>query len=421
MLGKKRGQQFRHTHNNSFTPMNERGYTPTDEELAPIPLPPSEGNDTAEREPEEPRSFDQQLAAAMEHATGPTRTIFGLMRELNRSKWVHALIFGATVTAQGALKYPEYRELKEAERVVAEQRAGLDQRQESIGDRLKRLDAALGDQNIFSLEYPQQLMEENEQLVRSQRKAFSWLGPPQDVSLPSDPNEYFRTENEPPRALATTDLRGRDPISEAECRIPADSLTIVLHRDFPRGWVDSEITSVTQTDSIRKMSDEYGTGGIEAAHCEDDSLQRSSIVLTGGSRSESMMYTMQQLLPHEIAHANDWYSDAEMTFEERVVLLDEIVQRVTAKDRWQSTYVEKIKNEDPQVQLSNRAAEYWAEIVSAYFHTPTKLHKKDFDIVDRMVRRTDPNFDVRKSIDHRAQVVWDIVNPHPELTEPRAK
>ena len=62
-----------------------------------------------------------------------------------------------------------------------------------------------------------------------------------------------------------------------------------------------------------------------------------------------------------------------LTPQERMTLVQEVVNRVNSRDRFKSSYVEGINNPDKKIQLSEKAGEYYAEITAAYFETSGSL------------------------------------------------
>ena len=103
---------------------------------------------------------------------------------------------------------------------------------------------------------------------------------------------------------------------------------------------------------------------------------------------------------HELIHSNDWIRDAEMSSLERLEMLDEVVDRLKSEDRFRSSYVESIENPDKKEELYIKATEYLAEIGKAYFMDPDMLKKgftKDFNIIDKLIKIHDSEFDVFES------------------------
>ena len=76
----------------------------------------------------------------------------------------------------------------------------------------------------------------------------------------------------------------------------------------------------------------------------------------------------------------------------------ELADRIQAKDRFKSAYVESIKDDEKKFQNLMRATEYWAEICAQYFDNRSKLSVTDVMLVETVIKKNDPeyNFEVNK-------------------------
>jgi len=126
-----------------------------------------------------------------------------------------------------------------------------------------------------------------------------------------------------------------------------------------------------------------------------------------------MEYIIENILSHEMAHANDWVSDMELSNEERLDLLLAVGSRLDAVPRYGSNYVEAIENKNKKTERYFKAQEYWAEISAQYFRDPDELDAKDYLLVDGVVRKTDPNFNCRKSSRERKELIKKYVERAP--------
>jgi hypothetical protein len=129
------------------------------------------------------------------------------------------------------------------------------------------------------------------------------------------------------------------------------------------------------------------------------------ILLTTAAEQQDIHYLVEELITHELGHANDWSSDMEMSNEERLDLLLAVSDRLDAASRYDSSYVESIKNRNKRLERYFKAREYWAEICSAYFNDPDVLDVEDYILVDSVVKKSDPNFNCRKSSQERSQMI----------------
>lgn len=188
-----------------------------------------------------------------------------------------------------------------------------------------------------------------------------------------------------------------DPqITELPGGLDTETLKRVITEVFPDGWVRNEIKSIKYKDEHKKPGLEYGLGE------EWETVAECGHFVFSGEKSEITFYKTKNdrtgesnlaVIAHEIAHANDWGADNEMTAEERVNLLLAIAKRLESSDRFQSLYVESIQNKDEQKKKYLQATEYWAEVCRQAFTDPSKLHIEDFNLVKKCVERGDKKFD----------------------------
>ena len=203
-----------------------------------------------------------------------------------------------------------------------------------------------------------------------------------------------------------------------EGTIPADKLREVIDKTFPKNWVNREVTSISQrAQSVgEKLATLLGGLGADGEVVASASMayesEKAEIVFYGVTSKLPMQYIANDFLTHELAHANDWESDIEMNEEERDRLLLQISERLDADDRHKSEYVESLTHRDKRVQKYAKAKEYFAEICAVYFSNPEILHVKDFEIVNAVVKKHDPEFDVKKTGDIRKQIMLELNEPY---------
>lgn len=200
-----------------------------------------------------------------------------------------------------------------------------------------------------------------------------------------------------PESLETTQTVATS-LDSSEGRITG--LRDLIQTAYPRGWVNNEVAFVLQTQDEYKIQESYGLKeGSQALATAGPSKTfpgRSEVVFYKLAKTQPMKY-MLEALSHEFGHANDWDSDNELSTGERVDLLLALGERIHSDDRFRSSYAEAITNRNKQLENYNKAREYWAEICRQYFTDYAKLNIKDFQIVDHHVRKSDRNFDLRKS------------------------
>jgi hypothetical protein len=161
---------------------------------------------------------------------------------------------------------------------------------------------------------------------------------------------------------------------------------------YPKGWVYNEIGAF-QINNFNKAMTYKGTSGNTLADSYPDSKYRIQINFYKIAEKQEGKCIVRTI-GHEVAHTNDWCSDNEMTALERAALILKVYQRMLEKDHFKSSYVESINEDDKKENDYYKTREYWAVICEEYFADPNKLNKKDFDLVDAFVKKTDPTFDV---------------------------
>lgn len=215
----------------------------------------------------------------------------------------------------------------------------------------------------------------------------------------------FNSETRETKKTETAPLYCKDGVLESM------DLSEIIDQTFPKGWVNNEVEAVITEKEIPKRN--VGNSGpkegwITIAVTRPSKEGRDKIIFSETAvRNESTNYIVNTF-GHEIAHANSWMSDNETGDEEKADLLLKIADRLSSADRYKSSYVESINNQDKNKEKYTKASEYWAEICAQYFEDPTQLNVKDFQIVDAQVRKTDPNYDWQKSRSERARILSKV-------------
>lgn len=182
---------------------------------------------------------------------------------------------------------------------------------------------------------------------------------------------------------------------------------------YPKGWVNNEIESVTQEEQAVENEDSGSREGwVTVAGARVSRAGKKKLVFYKVPMSEKPAEYVVETLGHEIAHGNDWFSDNEMNDEERADLALAISERLSAEDRFQSSYVESIEHEDKKKERYKKATEYWAEISAQYFENASKLNVKDFIIVDQQVQKTHPGFNWRETKERRDNLIRQSLKQH---------
>lgn len=203
--------------------------------------------------------------------------------------------------------------------------------------------------------------------------------------------------------------------------ITAEKLSSIL-KMYPRGWVDGEVDSITYSDTeyVRLGVQERGLDSAEwsaLATAERGLMKEGSAIRFYPIAKIKTLRSLDNALAHELGHVNDWERDGDIAIEDRLNMLIAVNGRVFAHDRLNSYYVELIKNEDKQLERYLKCTEYWAEICAAYFTTPWGMPFDDFELVDRFVKKSDPDFDESAGSRKRLSVLDASTFSDPQLVD----
>ena len=186
-------------------------------------------------------------------------------------------------------------------------------------------------------------------------------------------------------------------IKSIELEVKEKELRALL-KTYPESWV-KRISSIKQDEEKIKELSPLSKSGLKGEGYETGALVELSS--SGKYRlfiSDTFAFLkaqeMVETLSHEIAHAG---FSAE--------LLDKIIVRLEAEDRFKSPYVESIKNPDKGTETTIKVHEYWAEICKQYFEDAESLNKKDFEIIEERIKRGNPGFDWHKAREERQKII----------------
>lgn len=122
------------------------------------------------------------------------------------------------------------------------------------------------------------------------------------------------------------------------------------------------------------------------------SLGGGHIAITEHGMSEGFETMITHTLLHEFAHHADWKRNVLLEVDERLILCSRVLERVLSPDRYQSAYVEAIRNEDSKKELALKVAEYWA-VIAAAACTPeaATMNHKDLELVEDFFKKVSPS------------------------------
>ncbi|MFA6547593.1 MAG: hypothetical protein WCT11_01460 [Candidatus Magasanikbacteria bacterium] len=239
------------------------------------------------------------------------------------------------------------------------------------------------------------------------------------ISKPTQPLEtpdIVKPEIEGPEIC----LRG---LKKFDAAVTEDQVTSILST-VPKGWL-GEIFVLRFEGSYGTLS--QSTQGARAIHIRDitnlSTPDIRKIYILSNSHYHNDYDLWDNILLHEIAHANDWEANNGMTTEEKENFKKTVIERSQAPDRYISNDVERVEHVDwdkifkesyshVNVKL-RRATEYWAEIARVYLSSedPKKeLAPADYQLVKDVIKKTDPSHNQPAMRLKRAGVIGEIIN-----------
>ncbi|MDB4940163.1 MAG: hypothetical protein JWO40_588 [Candidatus Doudnabacteria bacterium] len=178
-------------------------------------------------------------------------------------------------------------------------------------------------------------------------------------------------------------------------------ISAVMEQTIPK-FLEENTYSISFEQNLL-MSSEYNLEEKNADGVADYSTKEIKISAT---KSFSASRIINSTLLHEIWHNSDWYGARSVPTEERLRLLQDIIQRVKSPDRYKSDYVESINNPDKQKELQYKATEYFAEVGSKVLTNEIyTIPKADRDLFRAYIKKHDPNFDWAKANRRRSEIV----------------
>jgi hypothetical protein len=195
--------------------------------------------------------------------------------------------------------------------------------------------------------------------------------------------QYIEEHDKEPLRVSGFDKSGEAGMKSEEVEAIIESLPKAYRFDAP---------AVSYEDKKISMQRVYGKGmAKDGAYAAADADSNKIIF---GPMARNDFETSLFALFHEEGHLKDWDTDKALTLDERMELVQEVIDRVNASDRYQSPEVEAIESSDEQYSLNYKTKEYWAEITAAYF-SPGEyklLSSKDRNVVEGFIHKTDPHF-----------------------------
>lgn len=308
------------------------------------------------------------------------------MRDTFITIMVNLSVSAATV---GKELLGEQRVLKKSEAIVEERHREL----ESVRQEVAQLTRLFGDNpGILKDYYAIETLEQGSSVVRAV-KAVSGLDVKRNQAKERLTGRTSQVEEKKTSAASTVDVGELQAKQEGRDIVLTEGAIRKVLGVLPKTWVEGEITRINTDGKIVDLPESYGIKGAkEAANAFTGLDGTTEITFHQADEGVDSRWVLSDGLPHEIAHANDWDNDANLDFKRRLDLLQSVAERVQSSDRYLSSYVEGISNKDSQLELYQKAKEYWAEISTAYFTDPDRLADADYLIVDDAIMDAEPDY-----------------------------
>ncbi len=221
------------------------------------------------------------------------------------------------------------------------------------------------------------------------------------ISSPVNVNIGFRDNNDPSKF---------DTLSES-------ALKKIVYETYPKNWFLNEVASIALSDNKAPKYDtsSYAKNSVTTANFNSGNEHISFFEYKRFYEQDPKGFF--EVLSHEAAHANAWGQNEDLSSKEGLKLLLDVSERLNAKDRFISEYVEEIViAKDPKDNLYKKATEYWAEICGEYFtNGKANLSPKDVELIEGVVKVKDPDFNVDESINKRVAIIHkDVYQESPE-------
>ena len=329
-----------------------------------------------------------------------------MLEEVRRSPFLRSMVIGMGmwITGMGifeGFKLNEYLNLKEKKGKIERNIREIDP-----SGRIQKVREIYG--SLAELDYERySLLQKSLEQTEEQLKHFPWLGEVREVRLPEENEMVIKEKEEMSLTLETLPSRSFSGESGKfelqEVTLDTVFLRSILEKTYPRNWFKGEVSAIGFSKKTQELGTHYGIPDGKA--WANFNRNTKKITFYEPAQQHFIFENVSECLAHELGHANDWESDDDVSLEDKAALLLEVTERLEREDRYESSYVESIENDNPQLKKYLKATEYWGEICAAYFRSPESMNYKDFKLVNDWVRKNDPKFDITKANDQRISMI----------------
>jgi hypothetical protein len=189
----------------------------------------------------------------------------------------------------------------------------------------------------------------------------------------------------------------------------------IIYETYPKNWFVNEVDAINLSNNKLDHNQKYAENSITTAQF-NNADERMDFFGYKDLYENSPDFVFG-VLSHEAAHANDWDSNESLTPNQRLELALNIANRLDDKDRFMSEYVEElIVIKDSKDKLYTKTTEYWGEICEEYFtNGKGNLSPKDVEIIEKIIKIKDPDFNVDEAISKRVNIIQqDVYKKSPQ-------
>jgi len=176
---------------------------------------------------------------------------------------------------------------------------------------------------------------------------------------------------------------------------------------YPMGFIYN-MKSISFDNVHKNLNPEkYGEANAHKEAIGEANQRDKFVKIFAGALKNGEWYIVNELLPHELAHLNDWDTNKLLTLEERLELLNKVLERLNSEDRYRSPYVESITSDNRQYEKYTKAQEYYAEIMEVYFSSsgPIALPEADRLIIESVMDKLNPQYDSQAMVGARLEIL----------------
>jgi cell division protein FtsI/penicillin-binding protein 2 len=191
---------------------------------------------------------------------------------------------------------------------------------------------------------------------------------------------------------------------------------------YPKKWITGNVHKITFVNHAVKFSnygpDYWYQGSVEVFKHEITIYNGSVNAESSADKKKRETIEKGNLdwnFSHELGHENDWINAVYLSPFERVDFLVEVHKAYKDQNSFRDIlgYVESIKNNDKSKQEYARTVEWWGTVCEEYFTFTSTLkayHAKEFLLIERYVKRYDPDYDVLAMNKVRNKLLKNIIS-----------